>query len=192
MKIGLYAEVERQSKTLIDLVLPTSETLSSGWIYFEARGGDGGRRYYNDHVFIDDHYANGGEGATLGGWAKIKDDAEGCIPSGSTIRFIIGEHGESNNSDSRSGAGGGGGTGILFLPPNAENDEWQHLIIASAGGGANGAVGFGKWNGGGGHADSDKPSGEAGKGSKPGKAAGWKYGTSGAEPGWRPNYGDWA
>ncbi|MCP4075743.1 MAG: hypothetical protein GY744_06135, partial [Gammaproteobacteria bacterium] len=122
MKIGSYTEVERQSKTLIDLVLPTSEILASGWIYLEGRGADGGRRY-NNHFFLPDvHYANGGEGATLGGWAKIKDDAEGCIPSGSKIRFIIGEHGKSYDSGDLIGAGGGGGTGILFLPPNAGND----------------------------------------------------------------------
>ncbi|MCP4126587.1 MAG: hypothetical protein GY753_05940, partial [Gammaproteobacteria bacterium] len=189
MKIGSYTEVERQYEKYIDLVLPTAETLVSEWIYLEARGADGGRRYNNYPIFGNEHYANGGEGATLGGWAKIKDDTQGCIPSGSMIRFIIGEHGKSYDADGvLSGAGGGGGTGILFLPPNARNWEWQHLIIASAGGGAYAAV-YGGWNGGGGHADSDKPSGGAGTGSQPGKAAGWKYGTSAAEPGWRPNYG---
>ncbi|MCP4128907.1 MAG: hypothetical protein GY753_17895, partial [Gammaproteobacteria bacterium] len=132
----------------------------------------------------------GGEGATLGGWAKIEDDAQGCIPFGSTIRFIIGQKGKSYNSWGIFGAGGGGGTGILFLPPNAGNGEWQHLIIASAGGGA--LAWSNEWlSGGGGHSNPDMPSGEAGS-YGPGKAAGWKYGTSGAEPGWRPNYGDWA
>ncbi|MCP4089649.1 MAG: hypothetical protein GY746_07630, partial [Gammaproteobacteria bacterium] len=202
MKIGSYTEVERQSKTLIDLVLPTPETLASGWIYLEAKGADGGRRYFKDGILSDKHYSNGGEGAILGGWVKIKDDEEGCIPSGSTIRFIIGQHGESYCGwYNPAGAGGGGGTGILFLPPNAGIGEWQHLIIAGAGGGAHGDCVNKKQAGGGGHADPDKPSGVAGKGSNPDKAAGWKYGTSGAaelgwwlnaEPGWRPNYGDWA
>ncbi|MCP4076476.1 MAG: hypothetical protein GY744_09850, partial [Gammaproteobacteria bacterium] len=191
MKIGSYTEVERQYEKHIDLVLPTAETLASGWIYLEARGGDGGRRYFNDHIFFNTHYANGGEGATLGGWAKIEDDEQGCIPSGSTIRFIIGQHGESNSGwNGGRGGGGGGGTGILFLPPNSVNGEWQHLIIAGAGGGA--YAHYKGRNGGGGHSNPDKPSGQASKGSNRGNAAGWKYGTSGAEPGWRPNYGDWA
>ncbi len=68
----------------------------------------------------------------------------------------------------------------------------QHLIIASAGGGAYNNR-DGRFHGGGGQAYADSTSGEASKGSNHGKAAGWKYGTSaGAEPGWRPNYGDWA
>ncbi|MCP4141662.1 MAG: hypothetical protein GY755_15545, partial [Chloroflexi bacterium] len=51
------------------------------------------------------------------GWAKIEDDEQGCIPSGSTIRYIIGQHGESESSFlANGGGGGGGGTGILFLP----------------------------------------------------------------------------
>ncbi|MCP4127397.1 MAG: hypothetical protein GY753_10080, partial [Gammaproteobacteria bacterium] len=158
MKIGSYTEVERKSKTHIDLVLPTAETMASGWIYLEARGGDGGRRYYNDHVATNKHYANGGEGVTLGGWAKIEDNMVGCIPCGSTIRFIIGEHGESHNHRwGCTAAGGGGGTGILFLPPNDNNNQWQHLIIAGAGGGAEisrvassiSMVDY--WDGGGGH-----------------------------------------
>ncbi len=32
MKIGSYTEVERQYEKYIDLVLPTAETLVSGWI----------------------------------------------------------------------------------------------------------------------------------------------------------------
>ncbi len=43
MKIGSYIEVEREFEKYIDLVLPTSETLTFGWIYVEARGVDGGR-----------------------------------------------------------------------------------------------------------------------------------------------------
>ncbi|MCP4088707.1 MAG: hypothetical protein GY746_02795, partial [Gammaproteobacteria bacterium] len=184
--------VEGQYEEYIDLILPTSETLASGWIYLEARGADGGRRYYNGDVLFNNHYANGGEGAILGGWAKIDDNVQGCIPSGSKIRFIIGEHGKSyNNYRSPAGAGGGGGTGILFLPPNAGNGEWQHLIIAGAGGGAYGDYRI-KKNGEGGHAGPDKPSGEAGKGSNPGKAAGWKYGTAEADSGYRLNYENWA
>ncbi|MCP4127823.1 MAG: hypothetical protein GY753_12270, partial [Gammaproteobacteria bacterium] len=135
------------------------------------------------------------EGATLGGWVKIKDDAEGCIPSGSKIRFIVGQSGQSTNSRFDNGAGGGGGTGILFLPPNANNGEWQHLIIAGGGGGGYAAVDA--MNGLGGRAYPDSTSGEASVESTAttrwGRAAGWKYGSpSGAEPGWRPNYGDWA
>ncbi|MCP4090410.1 MAG: hypothetical protein GY746_11560, partial [Gammaproteobacteria bacterium] len=191
MKIGSYTEVERQYKKYIDLVLPTEDTLPFGWIYLEARGADGGRRNYNDHKFDNKHYANGGEGATLGGWVKIEDDAQGCIPFGSTIRFIIGQKGESCNSWTLFATGGGGGTGILFLPPNAVNGEWQHLIIAGGGGGSY-ASALSEWNGGGGRAYADCTSGEASTGSNHGNAAGWKYGTSGAEPGWRPNYGDWA
>ncbi len=159
MKIGSYTEVERQYKKYIDMVLPTVETLPFGWIYLEARGADGGRRYLNDYL-SDYHYSNGGEGAILGGWVKIAEDAEGCIPPESKIRFIIGEHAKSNNNAgcSNGGAGGGGGTGILFLPPNAKHDEWQHLIIAAAGGGASLPT-FGRRDGQGGHADSDEPSG---------------------------------
>ncbi len=125
-----------------------------------------------------------GEGDTLGGWAKIKDDPEGCIPPGSKIRFIIGEHGKSQNADMHfgGGTGGGGGTGILFLAPNAGNGEWQHLIIAGAGGGAyartNRDLKREGWSGDGGYSNPDLPSGYAGW-----AGAGWKYSTSGAEPG---------
>ncbi len=66
MKIGSYIEVERKFEKYIDLVLPTAGNHTSRWIYLEARGADGGRRYYNDHLHIDDHYTNGGEGATFG------------------------------------------------------------------------------------------------------------------------------
>ncbi|MCP4090844.1 MAG: hypothetical protein GY746_13795, partial [Gammaproteobacteria bacterium] len=191
MKIDSYIEVERQYEKYIDLVLPTPKTQASRWIYLEARGADGGRRYYNDHCSIDNHYGNGGEGATLGGWAKIEDDAQGCIPFGSTIRFIIGQKGKSYNSWKICGAGGGGGTSILFLPPNAGNGKWQHLIIAGAGGGAYAGAIVGR-NGVGGRAYVDCTSGEASTSLNRGGAAGWKYGISGAEPGWHPNNGDWA
>ncbi len=85
MKIGSYTEVERQYEKYIDLVLPTVNTLPFRWIYLEARGADGGRRYlskqsWNGFSLLSEHYANGGEGATLGGWIKIEDDAQGCIP----------------------------------------------------------------------------------------------------------------
>ncbi len=78
--------------------------------------------YYNDGMLIDDLFTNGGEGETHGGWAKIEDDEQGCIPSRSTIRFILGQNGESYNDwHSCVGSGGGSGTGILILPPNARN-----------------------------------------------------------------------
>ncbi|MCP4126149.1 MAG: hypothetical protein GY753_03690, partial [Gammaproteobacteria bacterium] len=191
MEIGSYTDIQRRGNKYIDMVLPTTETLPYGWIYLEARGADGGRR---DQIFIDPHYRNGGEGAILGGWVKIEDDAVGCIPFGSTIRFIIGQHGDSYSSPDEFGSGGGGGgTGILFLPPNAVNDEWEHLIIASAGGGAY-ADTDGGFHGGGGHANPDEPSGKAGKGNISG-GAGWKYGPlRGPEPGWQYKYenlGDW-
>ncbi|MCP4083062.1 MAG: hypothetical protein GY743_22810, partial [Planctomycetaceae bacterium] len=191
MKIGSYTDVQRWGNKYIDMVLPTTETFEYcgnlfkracpyRWIYLEARGADGGRRYNPRWFRPDKHHANGGEGAILGGWVKIEDDAQGCIPSGSTIRFIIGQKGKSYTDwDMDLGAGGGGGTGILFLPLNAGNDEWQHLIIAGAG-----RVAYYERNVGRGHADSDEPAGEAGNSSQIGRAAGWKYGTSGAEPGW--------
>ncbi|MCP4088447.1 MAG: hypothetical protein GY746_01450 [Gammaproteobacteria bacterium] len=186
MKIGSYTEVVHQYDKYIDLVLPTADTLASGWIYLEARGADGGWRAYKAGHFINDHYANGGEGATLEGWAKIEDDEQGCIPSGSTIRFIIGQKGDSANSwISTIGSGGGGGTGILFLPPNAVNSKWQHLIIAGVGAGGYGDA-FTRGNGGGGYAYADSTSGGASRGSRFGNAAGWKYGTSEADRGGGP------
>ncbi|MCP4088496.1 MAG: hypothetical protein GY746_01700 [Gammaproteobacteria bacterium] len=114
MKIGSYTEVERQYEKYIDLVLPTVDTLPFGWIYLETRGADGGRRYW-----AVKNFANGGEGATLGGWVKIEDDAQGCIPFGSTIRFIIGQKGESFEGW-RYNASGGGGRGDEYSLPIAK------------------------------------------------------------------------
>jgi hypothetical protein len=155
-------------------------------LYLEAKGGDGGRRYYNDGMLIDNHYADGGQGATLAGTFVI-GTGPGQIPPGSTIRFIIGEKGGNNNSGWEESSGGGGGTGILFKPPGAGNGKWQHLIIAGGGGGAYADSGAIQHAGKGGEASPDCEDGSAGSG------GGWKEGGKSAgedksgAAGWR-NY----
>jgi hypothetical protein len=183
-----------------------------GLLYLEVKGADGGRRYYKSDVWfihINDHYADGGEGATLAGNFLI-GVGPGRIPPGSTIRFIIGEMGGSDNSMGSSGSAGGGGTGILFKPPGGGNGEWQHLIVAGGGSGAYadpiaprnagrggkaspdctkgtggskraGAAGGGGWK-------EDGKGEDAGESDHPGGRAGWPNGGDGGQYG---THGGW-
>lgn len=103
-------------------------TLTSGLIYLEAVGGDGGRKK-------DPNTGNtgkGGQGAVMGAWFEVGNGSN-QIPPGSEILFIIGEHGQNIKNSWAEAAGGGGGTGIFYKRPDN-----QYALLAVAGGGAGG------------------------------------------------------
>lgn len=109
-----------------DYLLPSS---ASGYLYLRAEGADGGKSYSNNKTCVGE----GGEGATIKGLFQI-GTSQNMIPPGSTIRFLVGLHGEHKKSVTGfDGAGGGGGTGILFKAPN--QDDWTILLVAGGGGG---------------------------------------------------------
>jgi hypothetical protein len=157
--VGKLVEIEHQDNKYTEVVLPPD--VLKGTLYLEAKGADGGRRYYNDGMLINDHYANGGEGATLAGKFEI-GDGPNEIPPGSRIRFIIGEKGGSDNSMGNAGSGGGGGTAILF-GPSRYGGQWTHLIIAGGGGGAHADAAANQNSGKGGVASPDCAEGTGGE-----------------------------
>ncbi len=104
--------------------IPSS--LSSGLIYFEATGGDGGRKRNGSLIS-----GKGGQGARMGAWFEIGTGSN-QIPPGSEIVFIIGERGESINNAWAESAGGGGGTAIFYKRPD---NQYTLLLVAGGGNG---------------------------------------------------------
>ncbi|MGZ8540678.1 MAG: hypothetical protein ACXWV6_08530, partial [Chitinophagaceae bacterium] len=131
-----------------DLVLPNNPLISK--ISFSLSGADGGAAILNmgqtfPFIGFETAYTykeGGGNGAVVNGTFLV-GSGPGKIPPGSTIRFIIGEKGQtgSDNISIVTGAGtgseyggGGGGTAILFKPP--ASTVWTLLCVAGGGGGA--------------------------------------------------------
>ncbi|MBX2876832.1 MAG: T9SS type A sorting domain-containing protein [Saprospiraceae bacterium] len=108
------------------------DDLTSGRVYFEAYGGDGGRK--KNSADGNGVRAKGGQGAKIGAWFEIGTEA-GEIPPGATVLFIIGEHGQNLNGVFARGAGGGGGTGVLFQEANN-----AYTLLLVSGGGMGGAA----------------------------------------------------
>lgn len=113
-----------------DFTLPNT---ASGYLYLAARGADGGNVHWSDGTIK----AEGGEGATIMASFQI-GTGNNMIPPGSTIRMLVGLHGEnrlvSTTSLGHDGTGGGGGSGVLFKAPGQNN--WTLLMVAGAGGGS--------------------------------------------------------
>ncbi len=104
--------------------IPT--TLSSGLIYFEATGGDGGRKRNGSLIS-----AKGGQGARMGAWFEIGTGSN-QIPPGSEVIFIVGQRGESINNAWAESAGGGGGTAVFYKRPD---NQYTLLLVAGGGNG---------------------------------------------------------
>ncbi|MEZ4943102.1 MAG: hypothetical protein R3D58_19670 [Saprospiraceae bacterium] len=108
-----------------DFIIPGATT--SNRLILELRGGDGGKR---ENICTT---TRGGEGAVVTAAFNI-GTGTGELPPGTTLRFIIGEEGNSTNAIGLEGSGGGGGTGILYKTPGAT--DWEILVVAGGGGGA--------------------------------------------------------
>lgn len=121
--------------TYEDLKIPENTTY--GGIRLWVKGADGGRK--NPPSAGDSYTRGGGEGAYIWGTFEIGTDA-GQIPPGSTLRFIVGHHGEGTSSHVHSGGGGGGGTGVILIPPGEEENEDAWVILAVGGAGAGGGA----------------------------------------------------
>ncbi len=104
--------------------IPTS--LSSGLIYFEATGGDGGRKRNGSTIS-----GKGGQGARMGAWFEIGTGSN-QIPPGSEVIFIVGQRGESINNAWAESAGGGGGTAVFYKRPD---NQYTLLLVAGGGNG---------------------------------------------------------
>ena len=104
--------------------------VSSGRIFFETFGGDGGKKIGNG----GNTRAKGGQGAQIGAWFEI-GNGNGKIPPGATILFIPGEHGQNRKNGSATGTGGGGGSAVFY---QRANGDWTLLQVA--GGGRGGAA----------------------------------------------------
>lgn len=135
-----------------DYTIPASGTLNHKTLKLTAVGGRGGSATVNvdDAASCD---ASGGNAARVEGTVTI-GDAPGQLAPGGTLRFIVGERGESDTRDTiffiNIGAaygGGGGASAVLYRPPGATGEtctgdgtDWQPLLVAGGGGGAH--VGF--------------------------------------------------
>lgn len=178
-----------------DLVIPASPSLP--YIYLSARGGDGGSAKISERLG-QVCKAKGGEGASVSAVFKIGEASTELKP-GSTIRFITGGKGESDDDTAVFGSGfvrsgGGGGSAILYQ--EAGSTSWDILLVAGGGGGAyqglfafacvNQSHGQGgrttEFGGRGGGGSSKGRGGRAGKGGKGGGPfADWSGGGGGAE-----------
>lgn len=119
------------SGTFEDLIMPVDPTVAQ--IELIAYGADGGFADLGNGCFSE-----GGAGARVTARFNL-GDAEGSIPYGSTVRFVVGIAGEKGTGSTVLGTGftyggGGGGTGILYRAPGSE--EWEILVVAGGGGGA--------------------------------------------------------
>lgn len=104
--------------------------ITSGRIYFETFGADGGKKIGNG----GNTRAKGGQGAQIGAWFEIGNGNK-LIPPEATILFIPGEHGHNRQNGSATGAGGGGGSAVFY---QRSNGDWTLLQVA--GGGRGGAA----------------------------------------------------
>ena len=115
-----------------DLIIPSNT--SYPYLKLSLQGADGGKV----RAKVSRRNKNGGKGATVVVYVPIGTE-EGQIPPGSTLRFMVGEKGENDESISSGiifrGGGGGGGTGLAFKGPNSI-DKWQLLAVAGGGSGA--------------------------------------------------------
>lgn len=101
----------------VDYKIPTTGTYNA--IYLKATGGDGG-----DATKVS---PDGGNGATVEGYLWVGTN-NSTLPAGTTVRFIVGQMGQSATDY----GGGGGGTAIAIK----KNDVWQIVSVAGGGGGA--------------------------------------------------------
>ncbi|MEL7119273.1 MAG: T9SS type A sorting domain-containing protein [Bacteroidota bacterium] len=104
-----------------------------GTLSFVLRGADGGWV----KIQLDGACERGGGSGAVVKQTVTVGNGPNEIPPGSTIRFIIGEHGQAHStnggvaSDNRAG-GGGGGTAVVANI----NGKWEILSVAGGGGGA--------------------------------------------------------
>ncbi len=113
--------------------IPTNDPPSL--IRLTAYGADGGDAYAGQNCF-----SRGGQGGKAQGVFRVGYGPNELEPGG-TIRFIVGEEGETTDGGTGSAMpGGGGGTGILYKAPGATSNEcgsdWIVLVAAGGGGGA--------------------------------------------------------
>ncbi|MEN0005912.1 MAG: hypothetical protein AAF798_17310, partial [Bacteroidota bacterium] len=136
------------SGTYIDYEIPTTLSNGSYEIKFNLLGADGGGATVNSNC-----RARGGDGAYVTATFNI-GTGTGELQPGGTIRFIVGQAGESLKigiGDATNAYGnGGGGTGILYTsssspdnlgntPSNNLNDAGNKWVILGVAGGGSGA-----------------------------------------------------
>ncbi|MEM9819884.1 MAG: hypothetical protein AAF985_02385 [Bacteroidota bacterium] len=118
--------VYNYSGSKVDL---NTDSIPEGEYHFKLKGGDGG------WAKAGDCEAGGGNGAITEFRIAFGDGA-GQIPTGSTIRLIVGGRGTNQDRSGSSNVGargsGGGGTAVLARI----NNEWEILGVAGGGGGA--------------------------------------------------------
>src|SRR6188768_2445213 len=134
--------------TYQDFVIPNNSLITK--IRFSLTGADGGAAKLNmgesapglGFIPVRTYSSGGGSGAVVNGTFLVGSGA-GKIPLGSTVRFIIGEKGQTGTdnigivSDAGTGSeygGGGGGSAILYRRPGTTT--WTLLAVAGGGGGA--------------------------------------------------------
>ena len=108
--------------TYHDYVIPQT---TKKYAVLTAVGGDGGRIHFKN--LLTDFQVGGGRGGLLKAYFKIGNASNNLKP-GSTLRFIVGESGESRLTAGSTGAGGGGGTGIAYKEVGTQ--EWILLMVA--------------------------------------------------------------
>lgn len=158
----------------VDYSIPTG---IEGELVFTLNGGDGGRRVVPNLCI-----KKGGEGATARLIFAVGDGPNKLKPGG-TIRFVIGEKGQSLKNNRTTAGGGGGGTAVLYKAPGASiscSDEIPSLNLSNAN---NCWVILGVAGGGGGAYASGLCDGAAGQGGRSGTSGGDGAGPSGGTGG---------
>jgi hypothetical protein len=140
-----------------DFVIPNNPQLIK--ITFSLFGGDGGKatvrigQYipvpFSDDIFVEAYSCSSGGGSGAQTFVSFNvGTGAGKIPHGSTIRFIVGQKGQSGTNDVNvipnggtgfDYGGGGGGTAVLYSTTPATG-PWTLLGVAGGGGGAFQAV----------------------------------------------------
>ena len=124
-----FADVVYAGPQVQDFLVPS---LAGASVFFTLQGGDGGSATADPLIGSTDFFV-GGEGAQAVIGCTI-GTGTGELAPGGTIRFIVGDRGQSASGESAAVGGGGGGTGVLYLPPGG---DWgiDGVVLAAAGGG---------------------------------------------------------
>ncbi|MEO0653066.1 MAG: hypothetical protein AAFZ65_20490 [Planctomycetota bacterium] len=122
----------------VDIPIPTVNP--PGLVKIRIKGGRGG----DASAGATCNYETGGQGAEITARFLVGDSAVELQPGG-TLRFVVGERGQtgvpSDNIIKLAAGGGGGGTGVLYRAPGS--NTWEPLAVAGGGGGSVATSSFG-------------------------------------------------
>ncbi|MDN3633154.1 HYR domain-containing protein, partial [Neolewinella lacunae] len=120
----------------------------TGTLRILVEGGEGGTARVRNEILGEVSFCtgSGGRGNSVEAGFKVATSGAGTLRPGGTLRFILGERGESSTvngtlSVGKTVGGGGGGSALLYRAPGTSN--WTLLLVGGGGGGGTATTGVG-------------------------------------------------